>query len=138
MPKILHIPRCSNTSKESRSACCRAQFSQPQRRRLHRMARNIMYFVYVSTCSSDQNFAMAPITAFAAASLRPISKSSRKEKDTHNPKYLNWGQKVTNPSSTRIGSVSASWLYSVSSLLHFVPCDSLAVRLTTVSSLSSR
>ena len=106
MPKILHIPQCRNTSKESRSACRRAQLSQPQRRKLHGMVRNIIYFVYVSMCFSDQNFAMAPITVFAAVSLRPISKLSRKEKDIHDPKYLKWGQKVTNLSSTIIISVS--------------------------------
>ena len=70
------------------------------------MALNSSYFEYVSTWSSSHILDMAPIEAFASASLFVMSWSSRKEKEIREPRYLKCQQKVTNPSLTTMSLVS--------------------------------
>ncbi len=57
----------------------------------------------------------APMDWDAAAMRLSISNSLHRQKETYEPRYLKWRQKVTCPSETGIGAVSSRLSYSSSS-----------------------
>ena len=116
--------RCRNTWRASRSVCLRAQISHPHKIKLQGIAQNMRYLKYTSTWLLSQKDSVAPIEAFAEEIRLTTSGSSCSEKETQEPKYLKWEQKVTLPSATTICFVYVSEIYKLSSRLHFFSFDS--------------
>ena len=82
IPRMRRMFRWRNTSRVSRRDWRKAQLSHPHKRRLQGIALKIMYFEYMSTWGSSQNFPSAPIAALAAPTLFATSWSSRSEYDS--------------------------------------------------------
>ena len=67
IPKIHLVLLCRNTSRMLRRDCLNAQILHPHSKRLQGIAKKTMYFEYMLTGGSSQNFPRDPILVLATA-----------------------------------------------------------------------